>query len=297
MSFDLREFVNRESGIAAFKKLLGDRRRRILLLHGPEGIGKTWLLKRLQQISQDEGYAGVLINLADSRLTAEEPLIRTLSARLGPSFADRFEQVAAGGDADLQPENGRAYRSRSSGGVTIGDVGGDLVIEGDLVGGDKVTITNSLFVVNTTNEQMIAPALSRALRQTVIDFLQSQKLILFFDHLTRLRGQQATVPVASWLRDELLAWQFDQPETFANLWLVFAGRLPPFGNEIDRWQRVADTFIVRPFEPAVIEKFWVQVRRLDPSHLQGLIPASGGNPGLLTMMADNYESSAGGETA
>lgn len=281
MACDLQQFVNREALIDAFQGLLTHPRRRLLLVEGPAGIGKSCLLWQLRHLCRAGGGTPLFVDLADPRLVAPESLIGAFGAQLGTTFDDP-EPTPAGLLGSL---------ATTRGGVTIS---GSANVGGDVVGGDKITINNSSVVVRLGGGIEMAlenhrARLELALRRTLIERLRDRPLVVLLDHLSKEPGQQATAEVTQWLRYSLIAWLLEEPEAFANLRLVVAGRQPPFGTDVEQWRYLAGSEVVRPLLPEAVRQFWVDRRRLDETHLPGFIEVSGGNPGLLFLMANNSE--------
>ena len=142
------------------------------------------------------------------------------------------------------------------------------------------------------NEQEIISQAHRrwregAFRLTLRDFLARESAVFLIDHLTKERGQQATNEIKEWLHHTLLSWLISKPEDFANLWLVIAGRQLPFAEDVDEWRYFAISQPVEPLLPEAIEEFVIRLRGLEASNLAIFIKASGGNPGLMFLMANN----------
>jgi hypothetical protein len=117
-------------------------------------------------------------------------------------------------------------------------------------------------------------------------------VVLFFDHF-----EEATEEVTYWLRRHVLGLHLEEAAEFPNLWIIVAGRRVPFQDEVDQWRHVLRAHLVRPLPDEAIYLFWVDKRGLDPAHVSVIVPASGGNPQLLFLMANNFAKALGREQA
>lgn len=296
---NFQEFVNREEERAAFTALLGHRSQRILLLYGPSGIGKSFMLHYLKRdVSEPQTLISVVDLRADPSLSMAERLLARLREQLGGAFAEQLGQVelqiqqellaGLGAQAGQSVAAGLAAGGQTpKGGVTVS--GQTLKVGGDVVGGDKITIQNASIVLNPGGggDLLRAEAQTRrntAFRQALSVLLGERRLILFLDHF-----EEATQEVAEWARQQLLGPHLDGLEGFANLWLIVGGQRVPLQEEAAQWRHILRARQLGPLPEEAIRAFWTEKRGLDAASLIFAIQASGGNPQLLTMMANNFE--------
>jgi tetratricopeptide (TPR) repeat protein len=102
MSFLDQWFVGRETYLKDFKAFIrGEKNYRALFIHGPGGIGKTWLLRKMMKVAQGERLSGLLVfnELIDMYSTANhtvdgvrERLFLLLGNTLGREAFDGFRR-------------------------------------------------------------------------------------------------------------------------------------------------------------------------------------------------------------
>ncbi len=59
-----KNFVGRKKELKEFEKFVcseGEKAYRVLFVHGPGGIGKTWLLRKMMEMSQEFGIPNLLV--------------------------------------------------------------------------------------------------------------------------------------------------------------------------------------------------------------------------------------------
>ena len=240
MTCDLREFVNREVALRAFAGLRGDPRRRILLVQGPEGIGKSCLLRRLRQDCHQTGTSFAMVDFRSDRgLFAARDVVLRLQEQIDGPFAAHLEkadlefqtslaaQAVAG--AVFRPLPAAVAGASGDGGnrVTVGD---EVQVTGDIFGGNKIVICNSPITILPTNGAGLArdsrtARWNGAFQQALILAAAQGSLVLFFDSY-----EEALPDVADWLLQQLLRPVLEEMGDLANLgrrcWTpsAFAGR-------------------------------------------------------------------------
>lgn len=299
MACDLYEFVNRKVEMNAFSQLLSHRRQRILLLHGEPGIGKSCMMRRLRHMCGN--HANLLSALVDfggrRPLTQVKQVIEYLREQIGGSFAQQLAQVELqiqrefGGWMGMAPNSdtfSSMFASVPGGGSGNVFLSGQVSVGGDVVGGNKLTISNSSLVFNPAGGTAFAQSeidtrRNIAFGQALSSLLRKQKVVLFFDHF-----EKATQEVATWLEQYLLEPLLDGKEAFRHLWLVMAGERVPLQNQASRWRHVLRSLEIGPLMEDAIRLFWVEKRQLDPSALMFVKQATLGKPELLFMIANNF---------
>lgn len=310
MVYNPREFVNRKAELKALTSLLNDHSRRILLLSGDTGVGKTWVLHRLRRVCLEAQTLSPLVDFRyDSTLFTPDRVIRRLREQIGGAFAEQLAQVESQilRDPALNPTVmlsqpgqalGGAFSSLSSGAAGGVSIAGSVEVGGDIVGRDKITISNSSIIVNPGGGLDQAQTEIRTRRNTTFraalsQLLAERSLVVFFDHF-----EEATDEVVHWLRRQVIGLHFTGADSFSNLWLVVAGLNQPFHSERHHWGHVFQTRRIEPLEYEAIQMFWVDKRGLDPANLSQVARLSGGNPRSLFFMANNAgEYSAGRQPA
>lgn len=300
------QFVNRESELNAFTNLLNHPHRRILLFRGPREIGKSWIIRRLNQQCKDTKTLSALVDLGgNSGLTTPEKVIQRIREELRGAFDQHMAQAENQIHQDLgentapifpKPDAGNKGSDDSDGQSSSGSLnvtGDEVTIEGDTYIGDKYV--NSTFIVNPANGNIkrLGEAdfrRNRACREALKQLLAKQRLVLFFDHF-----EKATENVANWLHSEILNLFLESPGDFPNLWVVIAGHEVPFQNEADRLRHILHLEEVGPFEKEAVHTYWKEKRKLDLTKLSLslLMDLCLGKPQTLCLIANNYEISLG----
>ena len=297
MACDLYEFVNRKAEIDTFSQLLAHRRQRILLLHGLPGIGKSCTIRRLRRVCRNHpNLLTALVDFGSRRpLSQVKQVMEHLREQIRGPFAQQLAQVELqiqrefGGLMGMAP-SAETFSSMFS---TVGDSGnvflsGQVSVGGDVVGGNKLTISNSSLIFNPAGGTAFAQSeidtrRNMAFRQALSSLLMKQKVVLFVDHF-----EKATEEVAAWLQQHLLEPLLEGEEEFRNLWLVIAGDRVPLQDEAYRWRHVVRSQKIGPLMEDAIRAFWVEKRNLDPSALMFVQQATLGKPDLLFMIANNF---------
>lgn len=201
------EFVDRQIALTSFRDMISGARRAkpILVISGPSGMGKSFLLLRLAQECQQAGIRCALIDF-DSRLAVDyQVILRKIREALGEEHFLRFND-------ELNRWTSPQYRSQldinirhsgprsGTGSVRIGD---QASIQGPIAGGDVVIIPD-LQLVNMRSDLEEDPRrMQDALTQHFLAELQQavtqQKLVCFFDNADR-----AEPTVAAWLMSQVL---------------------------------------------------------------------------------------------
>ncbi len=302
MVSDPPDFVNRDAEIGAFTGLLAQPRQRILLVHGVPRIGKTYLVQRLHAYCRKQDVVSALVDFrSDRMLTRADRVVRRLRDQIGGIFAEQLGRAeaqilhdlgytaATGQNTLTETDLTRlGLTGQGGGGVRLS---GEVRVGGDLVGRDKIIIKNSSIILNPASgpalvEMEAESRRNAALRAALAALQAERRVVLFFDHF-----ENATEDVASWLRRQLLSLQLEDAGACPNLWLVVAGCQAPLQDERDLWYHVMCDQDIGPLAEDAISLFWVGKRRLDPASLPVITRASGGNPWLLSVMANNFGAS------
>jgi hypothetical protein len=84
-----------------------------------------------------------------------------------------------------------------------------------------------------------------------------QKLVICLDHV-----DEATPPVASWVRHQVLRLLLEEADTYANLWIVVAGREVPLRERADELRHLLYLQEVGPLVEEAIRIYWIEKRHL-----------------------------------
>jgi len=315
MADNSNEFLNRIEEIKDFKGLINHRQHRLLLVHGQVGTGKTYLLRRLRKIFDDQGKSSedderdssivsVLIDFrTDKRLTEPDKLINRLRHRLGGIFDDqmaeaeeeisRSEQQAA--VASMPVDVGQLLAriispqpQGASGGTHLSNIE-RVQVGGSIVGGHQTIVKDNTFVLNAgagSNQSQVKDQTRRdnAFRKALKNYLAEKKqVILFFDHY-----EESTESVSNWLDDHVLDLYQENTREITKLWVVVAGQKLPLQDKVDEWRHLIRSQDIAPLGKEFIYLFWVDRKGLDKADVDKFILGSGENTKILFMILENF---------
>ncbi|KAA3665260.1 MAG: hypothetical protein DWQ04_01525 [Chloroflexi bacterium] len=301
--FNQHVFVNRENELNAFISLLNHPYRRLFLLPGKQGIGKSWAIRRLNQHCKDTKTVTALIDFNNnSGLTTPKEVIRCIRDNIGGDFDKDIRQTENQIKNDFGPnlpstsppaditnkEAATFYGHNSSNSLNL--TGDKLKIGGDAFTGNKYEISYYPGNGNVQRQGEVNFRRNVACREALRKLLAEQRLVLFFDHF-----EKTTEDVANWMHDEILKLILEPSEDYSNLWVVIAGQRVPFEKEADHLRHILHLMEVGPFEKEVVHTYWKEKRKLDSAKLSPslLWDLCRGKPQDLCLIANNYEISLG----
>jgi AAA ATPase domain len=292
-------FVNRTEEINAFRNLIKDRRRRLLLIYGLEGRGKTCLRTQLSRISSEEHMVSAVVDFRRHKmLTDPDQVIPHLRERLGSDFATKMIQAEKEiprqrprGLAELNEMLSKAVSTNTrSAGSSVSLSGNENVnVGGDLFGGNKIIINNPTFSVSPDNgrkwDQAATTNFNNDIFRTALrNFLVEQKhVILFFDHF-----EDATTTVSCWVSEFLLDLVLEDTGGFSNLWIVVSGCKVPLQDKADDFQQVLCTQQIEFLPDEAVYEVWLDKFKGDKSTIDMFIKGAGGNTKILFLILKNY---------
>jgi hypothetical protein len=246
------EFVDRQTALDSFQVMMSGagRFKPILVVSGPSGMGKSFLLGRLQQECQLAGIRCALVDF-DSRLAVDYQFImRKIKEALGEEHFARFnDELNQWTSPHYRPQfdiNIRHSGSPSAPGrVSIGD---QASIQGPVAGRDVVVIRD-LQLVNKRADLDVDPhrmqdALTQHFLADLRQALTNQKLVCLFDNVDR-----AEPTAASWLMSQVL----EPMAQWATFLTVMTTADPP-----DRLPEVAERRMLYHMEVDELQLFTIQ---------------------------------------
>jgi hypothetical protein len=300
---DLSPFLDRDTEIATFRQMLDHSENRILLLQGPQGMGKSWLLNDMRRICHECGVASVLVDFSSPVLAQPDRVIRHLRERIGGRFAERISEAEMRLQRDFSITDGSlAYQARdfvrsvpmglqaAGAGAAIGS---SVEVGRDFVGRDAITISNSPITIYPGGSAALASEEIEArrnitLHDALIDLLKQQRLVIFFDQY-----DNATDLVKQWLRYQVLAWQLDGLEEFRGLWTVIAGESLPLSDDISHGQRTVRRLAVGPLPSEDLHLYWIKQHGLSEQILDFALTGSARNTATLFFILRNFATGNG----
>jgi hypothetical protein len=318
------EFVGRDTELGnVWKVARQETEKRVLLVLGPFGIGKSWLLHKLELDREEAGIEAVMVNFAVPPLGAVEwgylDIALAVRDQLGRHFdeldaavaaarkeseglgiADPFAtQLGAGAPAPAAPA------VPAAGPITAGgDAAGRDQIEaavGDIGTGAQVAVgsqismaqrdVNYYFVQQGPRQgdqqlqQHHQAAITAALRSGLeAAAADGRKVAFVFDSWLK-----ATTPTRDWLCRTVIAWVRDKEIAGTSAVVADDSAIPELQQ---RHPRVYSSPLDRLTEDEIVE-YWVEKRGLDREKASWVVQACLGHPLTLAMIADLHEQTGG----
>jgi hypothetical protein len=271
------DFVNREAEYNGFQRALNEEiQRSVRLIVAPEGMGKSYLLRRMRLLAMEMNVPVALIDFRDryafdhlllARLIRDQftsPLFNPLTAIINQFTQPRLTIANASGD----------------GGVNVSDISGSTIEAGTIVGRDL--IKDNQFFVNSESE-----VTRRAAEVTITDsffaclgaFVAAhprQRVVVLFDSF-----EDVTEEAGRWFRTEYLR-RLTNPE-LKGIVTIVAGRTPP--DIPDSVQGVVGRSELKVFTEEHVREYIEVKKQLPGLDIGTIFRTSGGLPGFLAKMA------------
>lgn len=271
------DFVNREAEYQGFQRALAETlTRSVRLIVAPEGMGKSYLLRRMHALALENEIPVALIDFRDryafdhlllTRLIRDQftsPLFNPLTAIINQLTQPRLTLANASGD----------------GGVNVSDISGSTIEAGTIVGRDL--IKDNQFFVNTESE-----VTRRAAEVTINDsfficlaaFLREQKhkrVVLLFDSF-----EDVTPEGERWFRTEYLR-RLGNPDLKGVVTMVAGRDAPDVPESVQGFVGRSD---LKVFTEAHVREYIEVKKQLPGLDIATIYRTSGGLPGFLAKMA------------
>lgn len=293
-------FVDRDRQLSNFRRTLaGQTRKRLILVSGGPGTGKSWLLRLFIDACEQSKNPHAFIDFADN--TAYDPLLlmRRFRDAFGPEHFNLLTQtindvtvprVHITTDAAPAPDTVLSFGENN-------DLRGANITVGDVAGGS--IIKDNLFVINANssqNRQELENRVTEAFFTNLATLSQTTLVVFIFDSYERTALSLEPWTSASadrWISSELLRRIRDG--LLSNVLVVLSGRtLPVFGNE---WGEAIGAMPLGNLTEADVAQYLRKNRgltNLSDEQVSALFTAVQGNPQLLGVIGDNLEYGSGG---
>lgn len=285
----LLEFVDRLEMMLTFEYLLAGTlgARHVVLLQGTKGIGKSFLLRRLQAECQQKQVPNAWLDLADPRRVDYIKIMRDVRDGLGEQEFQPFTDLlnfftTQGYTLKLQVEV-LNRDDRSTGGVTIQD---QAQVGGIVAGRDAIVISDNNLSDPRRDIEIDPRRMQDALTSRFIEVLKSlcskQRVVCLFDDVDHL--EETT---AYWFWRDFLGPLEAQTQFLA---ILTAATPPP----VDRWVQAAieSTALSNLPEPHVVE--YLQRRGVPEADRKGVLGfimsdiGGYGHPEQMARLVDIY---------
>jgi hypothetical protein len=289
MTLLIEDFVNREEQLATLRKIIRQERdQRILLIRGPKGIGKTYLLDECQAECEAEGTNCARVDFAERSDQNYMTIVLSVWNQLGPEGFEHLTQTIAEtralGAWETVPTAPAAVRvehsaanpvpsGRRSGGVDFYEA---ATIHGDVVGRDAYYVTQIIQRDDPWVQQVIQADITAAFRDCLVELTTTRMVAFLLDSWER-----ATTDIRDWLCRNLLKWILDKK--LSNALAVVAGtEVPDLGRPMRRSGRLA----LDRLPDEAVRTYWIEKCNLPPEDVTNIIKYSRGNPMVMALMAD-----------
>lgn len=245
--------------------------------------GKSWLLKRLRLESKQAGWPAAYVDLASAEAENAEEMLLSIARQMGGEIQQALEQV---------PQAGQGVSIQSGGAVSV---------QGDVVGGHKVTVNTygdekhvAVEVVDRHGYQLRLGALTRAFKAALAALPAESCPLLFLDQFESVN----TDYVLPWLRSELFeplrAGEIARP-------LVVIASKENFALFRDsEWEYAVYCQDLPGLSEEAVRQYWLEKRRLPENFLPTVLILMAGANGLpgklseLTWLFEQGQKASGG---
>jgi tetratricopeptide (TPR) repeat protein len=273
----LQWFVDRERELRRFREMLaGQDPTQVLVVGGPTGIGKTWLLSRLHREADDQALPASSADFSFGEAFDDLWLVHWAAVALGSHHFETLNKTLE--DATRLEVVLKVESSPGSGSVTFQ---GDVEIYGDVAGRDIIKD-------NTFYLQADSPVIRRIWQERINQ--------AFFEDLARLglgKGsvllfdsfELATKEASSWIENQMLKRIGDGE--LPGVRVVIAGeQVPSFSSA---WRDLVAELRLDPLPAAEVRRYLMDKRRLTISEatVSTVYEITGGRPDLVALIADS----------
>lgn len=273
----LEWFTDRHSELAAFREILHGRTGvRVLLIHAPHGVGKSWLIQRFWHECLSLRRTTVVIDFRDPHAASSWGIIQQaydqLRNQLGAEALEPLTEVIEE-TAEIRGRFGTA-------GEQLGQAAPPVATgEPD---GDSISLESN--VVNIPAGTAIRQEIEYRINAAFFDCLApltelEREAVFLFDSY-----EEASQEARQWLRDQLLERLRDGG--LDNVPIVFAGRETP--EPSGWWDGVSTTISLAPFTEADVAQYLANrgFKGLDPGLVYNL---SNGVPLKIREIAESFQ--------
>lgn len=274
-------FVNREKQHRGFLKMLArETPKQIMVVEAPANMGKTWLIQVLRHECRAQDVPVTHFDFRDRRPWDYLTLVRQARDQLGPaSFNPMTQLINDLTGIEIRLTTGPGRGEVSLGVATEGGTLADSTVSvGDVAGRDIVK--DNFFFVHADSERArraVEIRITDAFFACLVRLTEARLAVFLFDSYEEV-SQEAD----AWIQGQFLSRVRDGQ--LQNVLVVLAGRqVPALGSA---WRHMVAHTGLEPFTPEHVREYIVERRGLADLDVGTIWRTSGGNPGLLGMMAD-----------
>jgi hypothetical protein len=306
MTFFINDFVNREEQLTTLWKIVRQETdERVLLIHGIDGMGKTYLLNEFQAECEAEGINCVEIDFGESPDQDCMAIVLSVYQQLGPQgfehlvqtyeeastlgasktvttppLAARAEYPAANPIPPGRPNSGHdppqtIHGDKVEGDKIVGRVG-DVGPGAQVIIGKQIEVTQIMQRDDPWVQQMIQARITAAFRDCLVKLTTTRKVVFLLNC-----WHKATTETCQWLCHHLLDWILTKklPDAAA----VVCGLQVP---DLRRSSQYIRRLTLAELPDEAVRTYWIEKRGLPPHEASEIIEKYGGFPLLLYMLAE-----------
>jgi len=289
MAYVIEDFVNRTEQLATLWKIVRQEMdQRMVLVRGPDGIGKTYLLEEFRAECEGKGIDCAWFDFAESSDHSYMALVLAVFNQLGPEGFEGLTQAIAEsrtlGAWETVPTSAVSVRAERpvamaappggrGGGV---DFYGPTTIHGDVVGRDAYYVTQIVQRDDPMVQQTIQARVTAAFRDCLVELTTARPALFLLNSWER-----ATTDIREWLSHNLLNWILHKQ--LPNAVVLVAGQELP---DLRRPPRRIGRWTLSGLPEDAVQTYWVEICGLPPEDVPNIIMYSGGLPMLIALMAD-----------
>ena len=285
----IEDFVNRERYLDILWQALNQNiHKRIILIPGDEGIGKTYLLEEYHAECKQGKIPCVRIDFLESANRTYLGIVHAVRMQLGangfahldntvrqnlaPSSQEKLLLPPAALDVAHQVDASRSSGERS-GGV---DFSGPAQIGHDVAGRDIIYLFQIIQREEPQVQEDVQGRITEALRSCLIELASTQSIAFLFDS-----WELAPTATRDWLSANLFAWALDKelPKGV----VIVAGFQVPY---VSRLQIRVESLMLTYLSEEAVRIYWVEKRGLSPEEVPHITRLTHGKPSAVAMLAD-----------
>jgi tetratricopeptide (TPR) repeat protein len=273
----LQWFVDRERALHRFREMLAAQDPALaLVVRGPTGIGKTWLVRRLHHEADTQGFPSSDIDFASGEAFDDLLMVHRIALALGSRHFDTLNKTlkkATELQVVLKIESSPGGR-----GVTFL---GDAEVHGDVVGGDVI-------MGNTFNLQADNPETRRIWQERI-----NEAFFADLGHLGLANGavlqfdsfELATKEASSWVENRLLG-RIGEGKLPGVRVLIAGEHVPRFPSA---WHGLVEELHLDPLPALEVRRYLRDKRQLviSEANVATIYEITGGRPDLVALIAES----------
>jgi hypothetical protein len=270
----LRNFVDRADELDGFRALMdnaiGSPDWRILIFHGPKGIGKSLLLDRIAHECSQRNIPKARLAFEDGVFNNSIRVMRLICDQLGDAAFENWFKLEM--EFYTRPLEINIHVDSAPGQGQVNIESKDVTINGNVAGRDMIEIRNNTFATarHDVDPMLIQDSLTNKFIKELEQFVQDKPAVLLFDNVDHKSFDEST---RGWLLHDLIERVSTLGGFGVTLVITYGGK-PTLGPALQEY-----TYALKGLSWEHIEEF---LRRRVEAYLQrGVVAAAGLAPDQL----------------